>query len=77
MLSGSPFYCARATILGHISSISGVPNCLSGCWLTPTCDCLGVWYVLLGHISFWEFLSELRDEFKRRLTFLRLDIHID
>ena len=34
MLFGSPFYCARATILGHISPISGVPNCLSGCWLT-------------------------------------------
>ena len=25
MLSGSPFYCARATILGHISPISGSP----------------------------------------------------
>ena len=35
------------------------------------------WYVVLGHISFWAFLSELRDEFKGRLTFLRLDIHID
>ena len=34
MLSGSPFYCARATILGHISPISGVPSCLSGCWFT-------------------------------------------
>ena len=29
MLSGSPFYYARATILGHISPISGVPRCLS------------------------------------------------
>ena len=34
-----PFYCVRATILGHISPISGVPSCLSGCWLMPTCDC--------------------------------------
>ena len=23
----------------------------------PTCDCRGVWYVVLGHISFWAFLS--------------------
>ena len=30
-----------------------------------------------GLISFWAFLSELRDEFRGRLTFLRLDIHID
>ena len=34
-------------------------------------------FSLLGHISFWAFLSELRDEFRGRLTFLRLDIHID
>ena len=77
MLSGSPFYYARATILGHIFPISEVPSCLSGCWLMPTCDCLGVWYVILGHISFSAFLSELRYEFRRRLTFLRLHIHID
>ena len=77
MLSGSPFYCARATILGHISPINGVPSCLSGCWLTPICDCLGVWYVVLGHISLWAFLSELRYEFRGRFTFLRLDIHIN
>ena len=34
MLSGSPFYCARATILRHISPINGVPRCLSCCWFT-------------------------------------------
>ena len=30
-----------------------------------------------GIFSFWAFLSELRDELRGRLTFLRLDIHID
>ena len=45
MLSGSPFYCVRATILGHISPISGVPSCLSvGLRLLVIVEAFGMLY---------------------------------
>ena len=77
MLYGSLFYCARATILGHISPISGVPSCLpaAGLRLLVIVEAFGMLY--WGIFPFWAFLSKLRDEFRGKLTFLRLDIHID